>query len=88
MKKKKIKPGTVVVFDPESFNVDFWNNLKEEDRLKYYAELGYGSARLKLFVFMCEINNSGHCVLVDMDTNKVITMRHTCDFRPATEEEF
>ena len=43
---------------------------------------------MKFFVFICEINESGHCVLVDMDTDKVITMRHTCDFREATEEEF
>lgn len=87
-KKRSFKPGTVVVFDPESFNPDFWNKLKEEDRIKYYGELGYGSSRIKLFVFLCEINDSGHCVLVDMDNNRVITMRHTCDFRAATEEEF
>ena len=35
MKKKiKFKPGTVVIFDPESFNPDFWDKLKEEDRIK------------------------------------------------------
>ena len=87
-KKRKFKQGTVVIFDPESFNPDFWDNLKEEERIKYYGELGYGSPKMKFFVFICEINESGHCVLVDMDTDKVITMRHTCDFREATEEEF
>lgn len=86
--KKKIKPGTVVVFDPAHDNPKFWENLKEEDRIRYYGELGYGSQRTKLFVFLCEINNSGHCVLVDLDTNKVMTMRHTSDFRPATDDEF
>lgn len=88
MKKNKFKPGTVVVFDPAHFNPKFWDNLKEEDRVRYYGELGYGSDRLKFFVYLCEVNNSGHCVLVDMDTNKIITMRHTIDFREATEEEF
>lgn len=89
MKKKcKFKQGTVVVFDPDHFNPKFWDNLSEQDRLRYYAELGYGSDRLKLFVFLCEINESGHCVLIDMDTNKILTMRHTSDFRAATEEEF
>jgi hypothetical protein len=88
MKGKTFKTGTVVVFDPESFNPKFWDSLSEEDRVKYYGELGYGSGRTKLFVFLCEVNDSGHCVLVDMDTNKVITMRHTCDFREATDEEF
>lgn len=86
--KPSFEPGTVVVFDPAHFNPKFWDNLKEEDRIKYYGELGYGSPRVKPFVYLCEINNSGHCVLIDMDTNKVITMRHTCDFRKATEEEF
>lgn len=84
----KFNPGTVVVFDPAHRNPKFWDNLKEEDRVRYYGELGYGSKTKKLFVFLCEINDSGHCVLVDMDTNKVITMRHTVDFREATDEEF
>jgi hypothetical protein len=88
MKKVKFKPGTVVVFDPAHHNPKFWDGLKEEDRVRYYGELGYGSERVKLFVFLCEINESGHCVLVDMNNNKVITMRHTIDFRKATEEEF
>jgi hypothetical protein len=87
-KKSKFKPGTVVVFDPASFNPEFWDKLPEHDRIKYYAPLGYGSPRVKLFVYLCEINDSGHCVLVDMDGNNIITMRHTCDFREATEEEF
>jgi len=77
-----------VVFDPSALNPKFWDNLKEEDRIRYYAPLGYGSQKIKLFVYLCEVNDSGHCVLVDMDTNNVITMRHTSDFREATEEEF
>jgi uncharacterized protein YlbG (UPF0298 family) len=87
-RKPKFKPGTVVVFDPASFNPDFWKKLSEEDRLRYYGELGYGSNKLKFFVFLCEVNESGHCVLIDMDSNKILTMRHISDFRAATEEEF
>jgi len=85
---KGFKMGTVVVFDPDSFNPGFWEKLPEKDRIKYYGPLGYGSDRKKLFVFVCEINDSGHCLLVDMDTGLNVLMRHTCDFRPATEEEF
>ena len=88
MKTPPFKSGTVVVFDPTSFNPDFWEKLSEEDRVKYYGPLGYGSDKVKLFVFVCEINESGHCLLVDMDTGENVLMRHTCDFRPATEEEF
>jgi hypothetical protein len=90
MKKRdpKFKPGTVVVFDPASFNPNFWDKLPEEDRIKYYGPLGYGSDKIKLFIYMSEINDSGHCVLIDMDTNENVIMRHTSDFRPATEEEF
>ena len=45
-KKRNFKQGTVVIFDPESFNPDFWVNLKEADRIKYYSELGYGSPKV------------------------------------------
>lgn len=78
----------MVVFDPSSFNPEFWARLPEEERIKYYGPLGYGSKKTKLFVYVCEINDSGHCLLVDMDTGLNVLMRHTSDFRPATEEEF
>ena len=82
----KFKIGTVVVFEPKNFNPDFWNNLSEEDRIKFYGPVGYGQK--KLFVFLAEIKNApGHCVLVDMDDGHVEVMRHTTDFREATEEE-
>jgi hypothetical protein len=85
---KGFKMGTVVVFDPDSFNQDFWEKLPEENRIKYYGPLGYGSDRKKFFVFVCEINESGHCLLVDMDTGENVLMRHTYNFRPATDQEF
>jgi len=33
MKKRTFKPGTVVVFDPESFTKEFWGSLSEKDRV-------------------------------------------------------
>lgn len=90
MKKKKevFKQGTVVVFDPKNLNDKWWDNLSEEDRLKYYGPLGYGQEKLKLWVFLTEIISApGHCVLIDMDDGHVEVMRHTENFREATEEE-
>lgn len=86
---KIFEPGTVIVFDPSSFNPEFWNKLSEEDRIKYYGSLGYGSDKKKFFVFLTEIKNApGHCVLVDLDDGHLETMRHTSDFREVTGEEF
>ena len=86
------KTGTVVVWDPSRFNPSYWNNLSEEDRLKYYGDLGYGREKPRLFVFLTEIfdndNDSGHCILVSLDNQKIETMRHTSEFRKATDEEF
>jgi hypothetical protein len=87
------KPGTVVVFDHRNINREWWDKQKKEDLLKWYGPLGYGQDKQKLFVFICEIlssdgSPSGHCVLLDMDTNGIHSMRHTSDFRKATEAEF
>lgn len=89
----KFKRGTVLVWDgPNLFNFDFWNGLSEEDRIKYYGPLGYGQDKKKLFVFLAEILDadgypSGHCVLAELN-DKIVTMRHTEEFRKATEDEF
>jgi hypothetical protein len=89
MRMKKFKRGTVVVFDPSNLNQEFWKNLSEEDRIKYYGDLGYGSSKPKFFVYLTEIKNaSGHCVLVSLDDQKIETMRHDNDFREVKEEEF
>jgi hypothetical protein len=86
---KQFKPGTVVVFEPKNFNPGFWDNLSEAERHKSYGSLGYGSDKLKYFVFLCEIKNApGHCVLVSLDNQKLETMRHTNDFREVMDEEF
>ena len=85
---KKFKRGTVVVFEPKNFNPNYWKTLSEEDRLRYYSALGYGQKKQKLFVFLMEIEKSGHCILVDLDDGHLETMRHISDFRKATDEEF
>jgi hypothetical protein len=87
-RNRTFKPGTVVVFDPDSFNPEYWNNESEKNKLKYYGPLGYGQDGLKRFVFICEIRNApGHCVLISLNDQKIETMRHTDDFREVTEEE-
>lgn len=89
----KFEPGTVVVFEPANFNQDWWGKLPEAERIKYYGSLGYGAKKQHLFVYLTEILDadgepSGHCVLVSLDDQHIETMRHTSDFRAATEEEF
>lgn len=82
-------PGTVVVFEPKNFNPEFWNKLSEQEKIDYYGPLGYGSTKPKFFVFLAEIKNApGHCVLVDLDDNRIETMRHTTDFREVNEDEY
>lgn len=89
MKKHKFKSGTVVVFEPNNFNPEYWNNLSEKDRMKYYGDLGYGSKTPRFFVYLTGIKNApGHCVLVSLDNQKIHTMRHDSDFREVREDEF
>ena len=88
-KYKKFKRGTIVVFEPKNFNPAAWNALSEEDRIKYYGALGYGSPKPKFFVYLTEIRNApGHCVLVSLDDQSIETMRHDQNFREVNEEEF
>lgn len=92
-KKVKFKKGDVVVWTHENLNEKFWNELPEKDRKKYYGPLGYGSKRSKLFVFLSLIksadgSDSGHCVLACLDDGSIEVMRHTSEFRKATDEEF
>ena len=85
--------GAVVVFEPKNFAKNYWDGETEEEKIKYYGPLGYGQEKKKLFVFMCPIYNadgydSGHCVLMDMDDQHLESMRHSSNFRLATDEEF
>lgn len=87
--KNKFKRGTVVVFKPESFNSGYWDNMSEEDKIKYYGVFGYGKSKPKFFVYLTDIKNApGHCVLLSLDDQKIETMVHDSEFREVTEEEF
>lgn len=79
--------GDTITFDETSFNPEFWANLTEEEKKRYYGRYGYGNATLMLFVFICESPQNGHSILVDTDTGEVLTMVHARNFRLATEEE-
>lgn len=82
------KPGDTVIFDPSSFNQDWWSGLPESDRQKYYGAVGYGAERPHLFTFICEHRpQGGHCVLISMEDQHVETMRHPDEFRLATVDE-
>lgn len=79
---------TVVWIGPEAFNKDYWDKVPEYDRIKYYGPLGYGSEKPVLFTFVCEHHpQNGHCMLVNMENQKIETMRHINEFRLAGEDE-
>jgi hypothetical protein len=81
-------PGTVVAFNPESFDPQYWSALSEEQKFKYFGRMGYGSESPVYFVFLCEIKQApGHCVLVPMKGGNPITMVHTCNLKEAAFEE-
>lgn len=92
---KTFAAGQAVVWEPKNFNPEYWNNLSEADRVRYYGWTGYGQQRRngpKVFVFLCPVlesdgTDSGHCVLVDLDDGHVEHMRHTSEFRVVTEDE-
>ena len=85
--KCQFKIGDTVVFEPLNFNPAYWNATTEKERIKYYGDLGYGSDKLVLFTFICVHKPQDHCVLINMDNQKVETMRHWEDFRLVTDEE-
>jgi hypothetical protein len=81
----KFKPGDTVIFDFANLNT---SGLKESEKIEYYGDLGYGRKKPLLFTFICEHSpQDGHCVLVNMENQKVETMRETDQFRLATEDE-
>jgi len=80
--------GDTVIFDEHSFNPEYWHSLSEEEKIRYYGDLGYGQKKPKPFTFITEMYPQiGHCILIDIQTGKIETMRHSGDFRLATDEE-
>lgn len=87
---KKFKPGDTLIFDPTSFNPDYWNGMTLDQQKRYYGDLYNFENPEKpfLFTFICEhFPQHGHCVLVNMDNQKVETMRHISDFRLVKDNE-
>lgn len=80
-------PGDTVVFDPRMLNPDYWDKLSETNRIKYYGWTGYPEKK-NLFTFLCYHRPQyGHCILVDMQTQRILTMRHPDELRLAIDEE-
>ena len=92
MPTNNFQVGSVLVFEPKNLSKEYWSNLYEENKLKNYGRYGYGKNKLKHFVLVCPIvdlnGDTGHCLLWDMEDQKMIQMAHTYEFRMATEEEF
>jgi hypothetical protein len=80
--------GDTITFEPKNFNPYFWDNLSEEDRVKYYSDIGYGSEKPVLFTFICEHKpQDGHCLLYNFNAEKMEAMRHWSDFRKVEDHE-
>ena len=88
MSKKEFVMGDTVVWNPGNLNQSWWETLTEEERIRYYGDLGYGQDKPKHFTFICHHRPQyGHCTLIAMDTRKVETMRHTGEFDLVDEDE-
>lgn len=82
--------GDTVMFDPESFNPDYWDNLSNSDKRKYYGDLYNfdNPDHPYLFTFITEhYPQHGHCILINMQNQKIETMRHTSNFRLVEDDE-
>lgn len=74
-----IKPRTnsLVVFNLDSCSKEQYENY-------YKSKFPIG----KTFVYLGEIKQAkGHCILLDLETGKIIGMYHIEHFREATDEE-
>lgn len=85
---KSFEPGDTIVFEPKTFNPAFWK-MSIDEKKKYYGDLyDFDNNKPYLFTFLCEHSPQfGHMVIINMDNQKIETMRHIDDFRLATEEE-
>ena len=82
------RTGDTVMFDPDSFNEDYWNKESVQNKIRYYGQYGFGQRKLKLFTYICEHHpQTGHCVLMDMDDGKLLPMCHTNNFRLVEDDE-
>jgi hypothetical protein len=80
----KFNSGDVVIFRPGKS----YNELPEGQQFKQYGSLKTPMGDWDKFVYICEINHSGHCVLISLSDKHIEIMRHICDFRLTTEGEW
>lgn len=82
-------PGDTIIFDPSTFDQEFWENLPKKDKIKYYRKYGFGEPKMKLFTFICELSpQKRHCLVVEICHPPVFhTMVHMSEFRLATDDE-
>lgn len=82
--------GDTLIFDPNSFDQEYWNKLSDEDKRKYYGDL-YNFDNPDdpyFFTFIAEhAPQNGHCILINMQNQKIETMRHISDFRLVNDDE-
>jgi hypothetical protein len=70
--------------ESNSFVVFDKTTCTEMDYIRYFEPI-FGE---RVFVFLGEIKQcTGHCILADLSTGKIIGMYHTDNFREATEDE-
>lgn len=82
------KLGDTLVFNPSSFNTEYWSELGEEKRIEYYGRFGYGQSEKYLFTFITEHTpQEGHCMLFCMNVQQIYYMCDMYKFKVALEEE-
>jgi len=82
------RPGDTVIFEINHLNTNFWNELSESDRIKFYGRYGYGSKHKKLFTFITyHYPQLDHCVLMDIDDGELLPMCHSNNFRLVSDDE-
>lgn len=82
--------GDTVRFEPDTFNPNYWNSLSDAEKVKYYGDIYNfeNPNRPFLFTFITEhYPQTGHCVLINMQNQKIETMRHTSNFVLVEDDE-
>jgi len=81
------KLGDTVRFDPDSFDPEYWNSISDKDRMKYYGPF-WTWYKVPLFTFITEHSpQTGHCILMNMDTGTLYPMCHTNNFKLVLDDE-
>ena len=84
-KNKNFRLGDTLAFDPNTLPEEYSLDQKK----RYYGDLyDFDNNKPFLFTFICEhYPQFGHCVLINMNNQKVETMRHITNFRLVRDVE-